>query len=151
MSIDKVMLLSWLIVDEDLKLTVYDDANRLPLKPGMTLIGHPTVGIGRALDVKGLTRDESVYLCKNDINEVDEQLRAAFDWFDRLDAVRCNVLANMCFNLGATGLLGFHNMLAAVQLGQYSRAAEEMLASKWAVQVGDRAKRLAKRMRTGNP
>ena len=150
MPTDKVMLLAWLIQDEDQKLTVYDDATGKPLLPGMTLIGHPTVGIGRALDRKGLTRSETVYLCNNDMDGVDAELTAAFDWFEALDAVRSNVIASMDFNMGLHGLAAFHNMLTAVQQGKYAQAAEEMLASKWAVQVGDRAKRLASwRMRTG--
>jgi lysozyme len=149
MSADKVMLLAWLIQDEDQKLFVYDDATGKPLLPGMTLIGHPSVGIGRALDRKGLSKAETVYLCDNDMDGVDQELSTAFEWFEQLDAVRATVLASMAFNMGLNGLAAFHNMLTAVQQGKYAQAAEEMLASKWAVQVGDRAKRLASRMRTG--
>jgi lysozyme len=149
MGADKVMLLDWLIEDEDQKLTVYDDATGKALLPGMTLIGHPTVGIGRALDRKGLTKPETVYLCNNDMDGVDAELNEAFGWYAALDPVRSNVLASMSFNMGLHGLAAFHNMLTAVQQGKYAQAAEEMLASKWAGQVGDRAKRLALRMRTG--
>lgn len=149
MGADKAMLLGWLIEDEDQKLTVYDDATGKALLPGMTLIGHPTVGIGRALDRKGLSKPETVYLCNNDIDGVDAELNEAFQWYAPLDPVRSNVLASMAFNMGATGLLAFHNMLSFIQQGRYAQAAEEMLTSRWAGQVGARAKRLALRMRTG--
>ena len=40
-------------------------------------------------------------------------------------------------------------MLAAMEQGDYQTAAKEMLASKWAVQVGRRAVELSKIMQTG--
>jgi lysozyme len=41
--------------DEKLRLVVYDDATGKPLRKGMTLEGHPTIGYGRALDVNGIS------------------------------------------------------------------------------------------------
>ncbi|KQW79698.1 glycoside hydrolase family protein [Brevundimonas sp. Root1279] len=70
-------------------------------------------------------------------------------WAAKLDPVRRRVLHNMAYNLGVEGLLGFKNTLGFVQTGQYGRAADGMLASKWARQVGQRAVRLAQQMRTG--
>jgi len=45
----------------------------------------------------------------------------------------------MCFNLGIGGLLGFNNTLAFIAAGDWESAANGMLASKWAKQVGMRA------------
>jgi lysozyme len=59
------------------------------------------------------------------------------------------VLVNMGFNLGPEGLLGFRRTLRAVEEGRYADAAEGMLRSKWARQVGARAVRLAAMMREG--
>jgi lysozyme len=58
------------------------------------------------------------------------------------------VLVNMAFNMGG-GLLSFVNTLAAIQRGDYNAAANGMLASRWATQVGARATRLADMMRNG--
>lgn len=66
-----------------------------------------------------------------------------------LDPVREFVIKNMLFNLGLAKLKGFRKMLAAVRVGDYARAADEMLDSKWAGQVKGRAVELAKMMRTG--
>ena len=55
----------------------------------------------------------------------------------------------MCFNMGISRLLGFRKALAAVRAHQWDTAAAEMLDSKWTGQVGARATRLAKMMRTG--
>ncbi|WP_180542194.1 glycoside hydrolase family protein [Nevskia soli] len=148
-DIDIAQLATWLVEDESLKLLVYDDATEKPIKPGTVVIGHPTIGIGRALDVHGISKAEAAYLLTNDMASVIEQLGRALPWFGSLDPVRAGVLADMAFNLGLTGLLCFHVTLGLIESRQYSEAADSMLKSKWAAQVGGRAKRLAERMRTG--
>jgi len=55
---------------------------------------------------------------------------------------------NMCF-MGIQKLLKFKKMLAAAEAGDYDKAADEILDSKYAKQVGARATRLAQMMRTG--
>ncbi|OPZ48986.1 MAG: hypothetical protein BWY95_00416 [Bacteroidetes bacterium ADurb.BinA104] len=55
----------------------------------------------------------------------------------------------MCFNLGIKGLLEFKNTLTFIAAGDWERAANGMLASKWAKQVGKRAIELSELMRKG--
>jgi len=88
-------------------------------------------------------------LLDNDILQKSAQLTQALPWIEHLDYVRRGALINMCFNLGIYGLLGFKKALAAIQAGEWELAAEEMLDSKWHTQVGSRAERLAKQMKTG--
>lgn len=57
------------------------------------------------------------------------------------------VLVNMCFNLGRSRLGKFKNMITAVNEGNYPKAAEEMIDSKWYGQVGRRSKELVELMR----
>lgn len=52
-------------------------------------------------------------------------------------------LANMAYQLGVDGVLGFRTMLAALSVGDRVRAAEAALDSKWARQTPERAKRAA--------
>lgn len=120
------------------------------LKAYKCTAGKTTVGVGRNLDDLGLTKEESRYLLANDIKRVTAELTAALPWFTKLDPVRQTVLLDMCFNLGINGLLKFKNTLAFFQAGNYAQAAENMLLSLWAKQVGPRAKRLADMVRTGN-
>lgn len=118
----------------------------------MDSLGYLTIGVGRLIDKsKGgkLSDDEILYLLNNDINEVEAELDKRLPWWKRMSEARQNVLANMRFNLGMQGLLGFRNTLKAMEEGRYEDAADGMLASKWAKQVGDRAKRLADIMRKG--
>ena len=117
-------------------------------KPYKDTVGILTIGVGRNLE-KGLSDDEIALLLKNDIAEADKAARTVFPAFDSLTEARKAVLVNMAFNLGQARLAGFVNTLKAIAEGRYDDAADGMLASKWAVQVGQRAQRLAKAMRDG--
>lgn len=115
-------------------------------------LGWWTIGVGRLIDKrKGgrLTDDEIDYLLANDIAEKERELEASVSFYKRLDEARKGVLLNMAFNLGVQGLLGFRNTLKLIETGKYEEASKEMLKSKWASQVGDRAVRLSKQMLTG--
>ena len=55
----------------------------------------------------------------------------------------------MAFNLGVGGLFKFRRMITALERGDFDAAANEMVDSAWYWQVGRRAQRLTKMMRTG--
>ena len=55
----------------------------------------------------------------------------------------------MAFNLGLSGLMSFKKMIAAIEVGDFETASYEMLNSKWANQVTNRAHELAEQMLTG--
>ena len=116
--------------------------------------GYLSIGVGRNLDAKGLRRDEIDYLLANDIADARRELDRYLPWWRGLDPVRQRVLIDMMFNMGPGapgrgGLLSFVNTLSEIRRGNYAIAADMMLASKWAGQVGRRAVRLATMMRTG--
>ena len=144
------LLIAELKRDEGEVLHVYDDATGQAIVPGYTLKGHPTVGVGRALDVNPLTETESLYLLNGNIDKVQLDLNAAYPWFLTLDDVRQRVIINMTFNMGLHGLAGFPLMLGAVAAKDYEAAADRMKSSIWYGQVGARAVRLVAMMRTGN-
>lgn len=135
--------------EEGLRLTVYDDATGKPLLPGMTVVGHPTIGIGRCLDRRGITTAEALALLENDVAEVRAQVAQALPWSTALDATRRMVLEAMAFQMGIAGLLKFKGTLASVQRSDFAAAAEGMLASAWARQTPARAARMAALMREG--
>lgn len=118
-------------------------------KPYRCTAGKLTIGVGRNLDDRGISPDEAMYMLANDIRDSRRELSAAFHWFDKLDEVRQAVLIDMCVNLGLSRLQGFRNTLALIGVGKYEAAAQEMLDSKWAEQVGRRAQRLSRMMATG--
>ncbi|WP_286810797.1 glycoside hydrolase family protein [Marinobacter sp. UBA2678] len=120
----------------------------LRLKPYLDTVGKLTVGYGRNLEDVGISRDEADFMLDNDIDQVERQLETIDEYRD-LDPVRQTVIANMAFNLGFAGLMGFKNMWSAIDRRDWDRAAKEMLNSKWARQVGVRAVELSEIMRTG--
>jgi lysozyme len=111
--------------------------------------GKNTVGVGRNLDDVGLSDDEIGYLLRNDISRVCADLDRELPWWRQMTEARQRAVANMAFNLGVRGLLGFKNTLAAMKAGDYKAAAAGMLASKWASQTKSRATRLADMMERG--
>lgn len=119
------------------------------LKPYRCTAGKLTIGVGRNLEDRGITAEESAYLLNNDIDREWKALQTNLPWVTGLNDVRQRVLLDMSFNLGIAGLMKFKNTLATIQRGDYERAASMMLDSLWARQVGRRAQRLAQMMRTG--
>ena len=120
----------------------------LKLKPYRCTAGKLTIGVGRNLDDKGISHDEAMLLLRNDIEEVTRQLER-YSWYVALGPTRRKVLIDMAFNLGIGGLLGFQKMIEALERGDYERAADEMVNSRWYKQVGKRGRRLERMMRTG--
>lgn len=112
-------------------------------------VGKVSIGVGRNLDDRGLREDEILLMLRNDIAESQDELRTQA-WTRGLDQVRTGILIDMCFNLGLPRLLKFQKMIDAIVARNFDEAADEMLDSKWARQVGPRAQALARAMRTGN-
>ena len=127
-----------LIIDEGKKRFPYRDTE-----------GLLSVGVGRNLEHKGLREDEIDLMLVNDIQEAEDAARALVPNFDSLSDGRKAVVVNMAFNLGQTRLAEFTRTLAAIRDERFDHAATEMLNSKWARQVGDRALRLSAKMRAG--
>ena len=125
--------------DEGLRLTVYEDTE-----------GHPTIGYGRCLDTKGISHTEAEMLLDHDIQDATAEVTARLPWAASMGEVRFSVLVNMAFNLGLTGLLEFRQALNAMERNEWETAAKAMLDSRWALQVGGRATRLARQMQTGS-
>lgn len=111
--------------------------------------GKLTIGYGRNIEDNGVTEEEAERMLLSDVNASYNELRRHFKWFPVLAARRQGVLINMCFNMGMPTLLKFEKMFTAIREGDYNEAAAQMLDSKWAKQVGERAERLAEEMRLG--
>jgi lysozyme len=127
-----------LVQHESYKQFVYTDTT-----------GHLTIGIGRNLTDRGLSTTEAFYLLDDDILYFSSKLNHFLPFFSALDENRQIALIDMCFNIGVQGFLNFKNMILTLESHDYERAAEEMLDSKWAEQVGERATCLSNIIRTG--
>lgn len=115
-------------------------------KPYLDTIKKTTIGYGRNLDDNPLTREEAGYLLDNDLKKVVKQA-CKLGFYKSLTPNRRAVIINMIYNLGLTRFLKFKKMIKALYESNYDVAAKEMLDSKWANQVGERANRLSNQMR----
>jgi len=108
-------------------------------------VGVPTIGWGHALH-----SGSSVPIAVS-LQFFDEDFKEALRNYEslnlELDWTRRAVVLDMLFNLGLPRFLKFKKFLAALHEGNYDVAAAEMLDSKWARQVGERATELANMMR----
>ena len=134
-----------LIEDEGCKYEIYLDH-----------LGYKTFGIGHLckatdpendLEVGSEVSKERVDECfLNDIEKVIEDCIILYDDFYTLPDEAQLIVANMMFNLGRPRLTNFIRMRKAVNEGNFAEAKIQMLDSKWAKQVPNRAERLSERM-----
>ena len=120
-------------------------------------LGLPTVGVGHlirehdpehGLDVGTKVDDERVTeLFEADLYTCVAETKLLYPQFEELPAEAQKILCNMMFNLGRPRLSKFIKMREHVNNRAWSDAADEMLDSKWAKQVPNRANRLVERMR----
>lgn len=116
-------------------------------------LGFITIGYGKCIDKRkgdGISQQEAQYLLENDLANSRMQL-AHFEWFNKLDTVRQDVLVELCFNIGLGGVLEFKHMLNCIEQKDYKAAAADMLYSLWARQVGsNRSQNMAHRLASGS-
>ena len=138
--------------DEGYVSHLYDDATGRALSKGSTIVGYPTIGVGFMLDREkggGLRREEIEFILSNRLKLLEKDIGRRIEFYYRLSTERRAVLINMAFQMGLDGLMGFKNTLAMISNGDYARAAEAMLDSKWARQTPVRARRMARQMESG--
>lgn len=107
-----------------------------------------TIGWGHNLDDLGITKEEAEFILDNDIARCEKEL-SQYSWYRIQPEHVQHALINMCFNMGITRLTGFTKMITALINQDYTKASIEALDSKWAKQVGQRAKDVALMMREG--
>lgn len=121
----------------------------LKLRPYKDKLGYLTIGVGRCLDTNGISREEALILLDNDIANIYKRILQFYGgWFYQLSSVRQDVIISMIFNLGFSGFSRFVGMIDSLKQKDFNAAADEMLQSIWASQVGRRAQELAIMMRT---
>ena len=104
--------------------------------------GVLTIGYGTNLDI-GITMREGAYLLSERVHMAE--IRFSHDWRpygDMPHDIQVELI-DMAYQLGVTGLLGFHDMLKNLALGNYEAAAIEALKSSWAMETEGRAAEVA--------
>ena len=134
-------------IDEGVKYEIYKDH-----------LGYPTFGIGHLItesdpehgkpDGTEISEDRVNEIFETDVAKFVSEAKILFPDLDELPDVAQQVIVNMAFNMGRPRLSKFKNFIAGVNDRDWTRAAEEMMDSRWATQVGDRAIRLRNQILT---
>ena len=134
-------------IDEGVKYEIYKDH-----------LGYPTFGIGHLItendpehgepDGTKISEDRVNEIFETDVAKFVSEAKILFPDLDDLPDVAQQVIVNMAFNMGRPRLSKFKNFIAGVNDRDWTRAAEEMMDSRWATQVGDRAIRLRNQILT---
>jgi len=114
-------------------------------------LGYWTIGYGRLIDKElggGISEKEAEFLLATDLDKFFDTAKT-YDWFAGLNDPRKAVIVNMLFNLGQPRFNKFVKFQAAVAAGDFTEAKTQMLNSRWAAQVSQRAVELARQMETG--
>lgn len=113
-------------------------------------LGHWTIGIGHLIKVpdeeylKHLTlKDYEIeHIFITDLNQAIDDARKFIDEAS-VSETAFSIIVNMAFNLGYTRLSKFVKLQQALEENDYVKASQEMLDSRWAKQVPNRANELA--------
>jgi len=145
--------------NEGIRLEKYEDS-----------LGNETIGIGHKLELnyprdkrifdRGyISEDEAYDLFKEDYEEAVAIMRSVYNektgrsYTTLSSDPRGVVLIDMAYNLGEggseKGLRSFTEMWNKIKAEEWGKAADEILKSKYAEQVADRAERNAQIMRSG--
>ena len=108
--------------------------------------GHATIGYGTKLPI---TKAEGAWLLETRLADTHARLAKAWEPYGGLNPARQSALLDMAYELGVEGLLGFHDMLAALARGDWAAASAAALDSLWATEVPIRAIAIAAALKNG--
>ena len=125
--------------------------------------GKRSIGVGHNIDAKGLPDDIESFLEDEgyitddmidellimDIDDAESDARKLYPDFGSFTTDRKIALIDFVFNVGYGTAKTFLNTNKAINRGDWEKAAEGLLNSKYARQVGKRAKDLAKILKEG--
>ena len=135
-SIDRTVVRQRLIEHESLELMPYHCTS-----------GKLTIGVGRNLTDRGISHETAMQMLDEDIDIVLNELEKAIPRWASLPSNFQEALVDLAFNMGVPRLMQFKRMLAAIDAGEGDKASVELLDSRYATQVGKRARNIAALLR----
>jgi GH24 family phage-related lysozyme (muramidase) len=121
------------------KLTVEKESN-----------GDIIIGYNRNLTVRGISKDEAIFMFLHDFHNTKFLLFKALPWLETKPENIRNALINMAFNVGVTGLLKFVRFLNALENNKIPEAVEALkfnadgTKTKYYTQVPSRVESICK-------
>ena len=105
--------------------------------------GVDTIGYGFA--IKDLVMDEDIaeMILRRKLDALIDRVNKAFGFVKDMPEAGQDVMYEMCYQLGVSGVSKFKKTLAYLANKEYRMAATEMLDSKWHRQTPNRSQRLS--------
>ena len=95
---------------------------------------------------EGFTKRESDLVLRERLGVRYEEVKQDLPWITSRSIETQGALLDMSWQLGVSGLLGFHEMLAALKARDCPEAKRQALDSLWARETEAREKRVAARL-----
>ena len=111
-------------------------------------LGIWTIGVGHNIEEKGISPAVMELMLDEDIEEAIVELKRSVSFFSKMPEQVQEALVNLSFNMGIPRLMQFKKTLAYLRDGDFEAAADELLDSRYAEQVGRRADEVADMIRT---
>ena len=110
-------------------------------------LGIDTIGYGFAIKDLELDRDICDIILERKLKALEDRVNIKFSWYKYMPQEIKDVIMEMCYQLGVTGVSKFKKTLAHLQNKRWEEASVEMLDSLWAKQTPNRAKELSNRVK----
>lgn len=129
----------WIMAKEGLRLKCYNDSH-----------GFLSIGWGHNLASNGIPIEIADRLLEIDIANAQKQVMANLPWAGQIGMPRFDALVHLCFWVGIGSLMGFKNMLAALKIGDWQTAHDELINSNLHDNIPERTEEIATRILTGD-
>ena len=106
-------------------------------------LGIDTIGYGFAIKDLVLDEDISEMILRRKLDSLIDRVNKTFDFVKDMPEAGQDVMYEMCYQLGVSGVSKFKKTLAYLENKEYRMAASEMLDSKWHRQTPNRSQRLS--------
>ena len=148
--VEEIQIISLLFQEEGVRHSPYLDS-----------LGFPTIGVGFKIGPQEapigyytFTLSESIIniWLSEEVAKVQNAMlnnKEIYQAFEHCNQPRWDILTSMAYQMGCTGLKGFHKMLNAMKNDNWEDAANNMLDSTWAKQTRERALRHAEVIKSG--
>ena len=110
-------------------------------------LGIDTIGYGFAINDLELDEDICDIILERKLHNLEDSVNFKFSWYKYMPQEIKDVVMEMCYQLGVTGVSKFKKTIAYLQNKQWEEASVEMLDSLWARQTPNRAKELSNRVK----
>ena len=110
-------------------------------------LGIDTIGYGFAIKDLELDADICDIILERKLKALNDMVKIKFSWYIYMPQEIKDVVMEMCYQLGVTGVSKFKKTLAHLQNKRWEEASVEMLDSLWAKQTPNRAKELSNRVK----